>query len=82
VWGRIKGAEEGLGMVLVEALVDGETRRSSLTGAAKRLVADSATLRQRSFEIVEHDSCVRPSPLEGWVHSGVAASIRPCASCH
>ncbi len=56
VWGRIKKAEIDLGMALVETRVGGAgTRRSTLTGAATRLMADYDALRQRSLEIMQQE---------------------------
>src|SRR4051812_42171103 len=48
VWGRIKQAEETLGVLLVEAHVGGTgTSRSSLTPAARRLTEDFLAIRSR-----------------------------------
>jgi molybdate transport repressor ModE-like protein len=56
VWGRIKEAEQTLGQVLVEARVGGTgTRRSSLTPAARQLVADFLALRRRMAEVLRQE---------------------------
>jgi molybdate transport system regulatory protein len=53
VWGRIKAGERTLGRRLVETRVGGQgTRRSALTPAARRLVDEFLTVRDRLRQIV------------------------------
>ncbi len=59
-WGRIKKAEKALGEALVESRVGGKgTSRSSLTGRARRLVAEYDALRGRMFDVVEEEFSTR-----------------------
>lgn len=68
VWGRIKEAEEALGLTLVEAHVGGKGKeRSFLTPPARQLVAGFSAIRARMFEVVEqefahHFPCPDPGP--------------------
>ncbi len=53
VWGRIKKAEQALGVRLVEAVIGGlSTQRSSLTPEARRLVTAFLSLRRRMAELL------------------------------
>jgi molybdenum-dependent DNA-binding transcriptional regulator ModE len=52
--GRIKEAEEALGISLVETQVGGpDARRSSITDAASQLVKRYRRLREQVFSVVE-----------------------------
>src|SRR5437016_8568550 len=56
VWGRIKAAEEVLGTEIVEAHVGGAgVQRSSLTPAARQLVADFLAIRARMMEVARQE---------------------------
>src|SRR5438445_3895702 len=56
VWGRIKEAEYAVGEPLVEARVGGkESRRSSLTPAARQLLNDFLAIRKRMMEVVRQE---------------------------
>ena len=56
VWKRIKEAETTLGQLLVRTQVGGAgTQRSSLTEAARRLVAGFLVLRGRMVQLVEEE---------------------------
>jgi molybdate transport repressor ModE-like protein len=56
VWGRIQGAEDALGRLLVGARVVGHgPQRSALTDEARRLVAAFLALRARMFEAVRDE---------------------------
>ena len=56
VWGRIKEAEEVLGTEIVEAHVGGAgVQRSSLTPAARQLVADFLAIRARMMEVARQE---------------------------
>lgn len=53
VWGRIKDAEETLGISLVTAHVGGAgVRRSELTPRARELLTDYLALRERMLEVM------------------------------
>jgi molybdate transport system regulatory protein len=55
-WGRIKKAEDALGVRLVATRVGGrETARSSLTPQAEELVANFDALRKRAFSVIERE---------------------------
>jgi molybdate transport system regulatory protein len=69
VWGRIKKAEKAMGEPLVETRVGGQgSSRSSLTQLANRWIANYDALRERMFEVVDHefssrfDKSGRPKP--------------------
>jgi molybdate transport repressor ModE-like protein len=56
VWGRIKKAEQAIGVPLVVAHVGGHgTQRSALTAGADRLIAEFLGLRGRMVELMEHE---------------------------
>jgi molybdate transport system regulatory protein len=56
VWKRIKEAETALGHLLVKTQVGGTgTQRSSLTEAARRLVAGFLDLRSRMLQLVKEE---------------------------
>lgn len=60
VWGRIKEAEQSLGRPLVETRVGGNRdQRSSLTDAGRRLLTGFLTLRERLFDVVDHEGADR-----------------------
>jgi molybdate transport system regulatory protein len=66
VWGRIKGAEKAVGMVLVDAHVGGTgPSRSFLTPAARKLTTDFLALRKRMILMVgkEFDKRFRQSVI-------------------
>lgn len=56
VWGRLKQAEEALGLRLVETHVGGTgSRRSFLSPQARQLLRDYLALRGRMREVVEQE---------------------------
>ena len=56
VWGRIKDAEQAIGLSLVETQVGGQgTQRSFLTESAKQLVADFLAMRDRMIRVMEQE---------------------------
>ena len=56
VWGRIKQAEEAFGRPLVESQVGGSgPQRTSLTPAARRMVACFLDLRGRMVQLVQQE---------------------------
>lgn len=56
IWGRIKRAEEVLGVALVETQVGGgHARRSSLTPTARQLLEEFDRLRERMIELVQQE---------------------------
>ena len=70
VWGRIKKAEQALGLPLVETHVGGkELQRSFLTPTARQLVDIFLAVRSRMIQVVEQE-CARRF---AWPLSGTAA---------
>jgi molybdate transport system regulatory protein len=56
IWGRLKEAEQALGLRLVETQVGGKgTQRSFLTPAAQRLVRDFMTIRGRIMKVADQE---------------------------
>jgi molybdate transport system regulatory protein len=63
VWARVKEAEAALGQALVETQVGGfGARRSSLTGQARRLIADFSSLRSALLEAAQAEFARRFPP--------------------